>query len=82
MKAMADLLDVVIGAEGGAADVDVDVALVQELLGQFLDLGRPGGGPHEDLAIRPDRPDDLPDLGFESHVKHPKSIRLNGTLGK
>ena len=72
-----NLLDVVVGAEGGAADVDVNVTLVQELLCQFLDLGRPGGGPHEDLTVGTDGPDDFPDLGFESHVQHPKNRRSN-----
>ena len=72
-----NLLDVVVGAEGGTADVDVNVTLVQELLCQFLDLGRPGGGPHEDLTVGTDGPDDFPDLGFESHVQHPKNRGAN-----
>ena len=54
--------------------------LAQQLVGQVganLYLLRPGSGPHQDLSVRSNLFDDLPDLGFEAHVEHPaKEIKV------
>ena len=46
----------------------------QEVLGQLLHLPGPGGGPHEDLSVRTNLLEDLPDLWLEAHVQHPVSL--------
>ena len=60
-----------VGGQLHGADVDVDVVLAEELLGEPLDVPGPGGGQHQDLPVRPHLAEDLPDLRLEAHVQHP-----------
>merc|ERR1719187_1035446 len=55
-------------------DVDVNVILGKEVVGQLLHLFGPGSGPHQNLSVRPDLLEDLPDLWLESHVQHPVGL--------
>ena len=70
------LEDVMVGGQFLGPDVDVDPAVgsAQEVLGQLLHLPRPGGRPHEDLSVRTNLLEDLPDLGLEAHVQHPVGL--------
>ena len=63
-----------VGGQVSGANVDVDVAVVEEVPGQLLHLPGPGGGPHLHLSVRSHLLEDLPDLGLEPHVQHP--VRL------
>ena len=65
-----------VGGELLGPDVDVDPALgaAQEVPGELLHLPGPSGGPHEDLSVRTNLLEDLPDLGLKAHVQHPVSL--------
>ena len=65
-----------VGRELLGPDVDVDPALgaAQEVPGKLLHLPWPGGGPHENLSVRTNLLEDLPDLGLEAHVQHPVGL--------
>lgn len=52
------------------SDVDMNVILMEEVVGQLFDLLGPGSGPHENLSVRSDLFKNLSDLGFETHVQH------------
>ena len=65
-----DLFDSMIG--GGVQGTNVDLDGVLEVVpSEALHLLRPRCGPHQRLAVGADLADDLADLGFKSHVKHP-----------
>ena len=70
------LEDVVVGRELLGPNVDVDPALgaAQEVPGELLHFPGPGGRPHEDLSVRTNLLEDLPDLGLEAHVQHPVGL--------
>ena len=63
-----------VSREVHGADVNVNVAVVQELLGELLNFLGPGSGPHHHLPVRSDLFKNLPDLRLETHVKHPVSL--------
>ena len=66
-----NLENVVVGRQLHGPDIDVDIVLAEELLGQLLDVPGPGGGQHQDLSVRPHLAEDLSDLRLEPHVQHP-----------
>ena len=68
------LENVVISREVHGADVNVDVVVVEELLGQLLDLFGPGSRPHHHLSVRSDLLKDLPYLRLKSHIQHPVGL--------
>mmetsp|Transcript_76982 Transcript_76982/g.186254 ORF Transcript_76982/g.186254 Transcript_76982/m.186254 type:complete len:393 (+) Transcript_76982:1144-2322(+) len=70
LDGLNDLLDVAVRLELQAADGHVDVVLV-EVGSHTLHLLRPRGAPHERLAIGADLPNNLAELGLETHVEHP-----------
>ena len=55
-----------VGRELTGTNIDVDVGVVEEIIGQLLNLSWPGSRPQEDLSVWPDLLDDLPDLGHET----------------
>ena len=63
-----------VGRELTVTNVDVDARVVEEVIGQLLNLSWPGSRPHEDLFVWPDLLDTLPDLGLETHAQHPVSL--------
>lgn len=48
--------------------------ILEELEGQGLDLGGPGGTPHKGLTVRADLVHDLADLRLETHIEHAISL--------
>ena len=68
------LEDVVVGGEVHGADVDVNVTVVQELLGELLNFFGPGSRPHHHLPVRSDLLENLSYLRLEAHVKHPVGL--------
>ena len=46
------LQDVVVGVEVQGADVDLHELPAEEIVGQLLHLLGPGGGPHQNLAMK------------------------------
>lgn len=59
-----------VSAQVLGSDVDMNVILVQEVMGKLFNLLGPGSGPHENLSVRSDLFKNLPDLGFETHIQH------------
>merc|ERR1719427_903005 len=66
-----NLENVVVSTQLVGPNVDVaEVGLAQEVLGQPLNLLRPGGRPHAHLSVRTDLSQNLPNLRFKPHVQH------------
>lgn len=66
---VGDLKNVVIRCEFGRPDGTMNW-LAEEFLGQLPHILRPGGRPHQGLAIRTDLFDNLPYLRLKPHVQH------------
>ena len=78
-----NLLGDILGGRPDAPNREEDV-LLQEVLGEDLDVAREGGAEHESLTIMDARHifslDDTADLGFKTHVEHAVSLVQNKIL--